>query len=82
MEWQETFDEVVERLGNNPIPLRSHGNAWRENEDKKLVELVELGGNRTQITEHFPFRTWRSMRERITKIIGTSVEIKGRGEKQ
>ncbi len=75
----ETYAQFVHRIGDAQLPTRSHWTTWTSGDDRKLLELTERGANRLKIASHFPYRTWRTIQERIRLIAGKGVKVRGKG---
>lgn len=78
MKWSESYREYIARRGKKRNPLRSPGVMWSDEDDQVLLSLVNKRAKRVNIAA-FPYRTWRAIQERIRRVAGTGIVIRGKG---
>jgi len=79
MKWAESYRDYVARTGENQRPLRATGVMWSDADDQTLLSLVNKRAKRVKIAAAFPYRTWRAIQDRIRRVAGKGIVIRGKG---
>lgn len=70
----ESYEDYV--ANGSPDPRKPF---WQTDDDEMLRQLVEDGANQEEVMRVFRYRTWRSIRARIRKLMGNGVEVENSG---